>query len=106
MRDILSRVYWGRVTLTPCGIPVSAETAPQRTPGYYFEKNNEPTDVREDFPILKRRVNGHPLVWLDNAATTQKPRCVMDALEDYYSNYNANVHRGCAHAVTGSHGGV
>ncbi len=49
--------------------------------------------VRADFPILKRRVNGKRLVYLDNAATTQKPKSVIDALVDYYSNYNSNVHR-------------
>ncbi len=49
--------------------------------------------IREDFPILKERVHGKPLVYLDNAATTQKPIAVIDALVDYYSHYNANVHR-------------
>ena len=50
--------------------------------------------IRADFPILSRRVHGRPLVYLDNAATTQKPRQVIDALVDYYSNTNANIHRG------------
>ena len=50
--------------------------------------------IREDFPILKRKVNGHPLVYLDNAATSQKPQQVIDCIVDYYSNYNANIHRG------------
>jgi cysteine desulfurase/selenocysteine lyase len=50
--------------------------------------------VRADFPILKREINGKPLVYLDNAATTQKPQVVIDSLVDYYSNYNANIHRG------------
>lgn len=50
--------------------------------------------VREDFPVLARKVNGHPLVYLDNAATSQKPRQVIAALVDYYERYNANVHRG------------
>ena len=50
--------------------------------------------VRADFPILEREVHGRPLVYLDNAATTQKPKAVIDALVDYYSNYNANIHRG------------
>lgn len=99
MRDILSRVYWGRVAQAPCGIPIAAEAAPERVPQYYFEKRQAPADVRGDFPILKRQVNGHPLVWLDNAATTQKPQCVMDALADYYGRYNANVHRG-AHTLS------
>lgn len=50
--------------------------------------------IREDFPILKRKVNGKPLVYLDNAATSQTPQVVMDAIVDYYSRYNANIHRG------------
>jgi cysteine desulfurase/selenocysteine lyase len=50
--------------------------------------------VRRDFPILDQQVHGHPLVYLDNAATTQKPRAVLDALQRYYENDNANVHRG------------
>ena len=50
--------------------------------------------IREDFPILSREVYGKPLVYLDNAATTQKPRCVVEAMVDEYYNVNANVHRG------------
>ena len=50
--------------------------------------------IRADFPILRREVRGKPLVYLDNAATTQKPRQVIEALTDYYSNTNANIHRG------------
>ncbi len=53
-----------------------------------------PDKIRKDFPVLKREVNGKPLVYLDNAATTQKPKQVIDKLVDYYSNYNANIHRG------------
>ena len=49
---------------------------------------------RNDFPILGRRVHGKPLVYLDNSATSQKPRVVIDALRDYYTRLNANVHRG------------
>ncbi|MEW5843519.1 MAG: cysteine desulfurase [Bacteroidota bacterium] len=51
-------------------------------------------EIRNDFPILKRLVNGKPLVYLDNAATSQKPRAVIDALEHYYTFDNANIHRG------------
>ncbi len=54
--------------------------------------------IRNDFPILKQQVNGHPLVYLDNAATTQKPQAVLDALMHYYTHDNANVHRG-AHTL-------
>ncbi|HLN60523.1 MAG TPA: aminotransferase class V-fold PLP-dependent enzyme, partial [Symbiobacteriaceae bacterium] len=50
--------------------------------------------IRQDFPILHQEMNGHPLVYLDNAATSQKPRQVIQALVDYYEGYNANVHRG------------
>ena len=50
--------------------------------------------VRDDFPILSRKVYGKPLVYLDNAATSQKPRSVIDALTTYYEEYNSNVHRG------------
>lgn len=50
--------------------------------------------IRKDFPILSRKVYGQPLVYLDNAATTQKPLCVLDAMRDEYLNVNANVHRG------------
>ncbi|HSM63246.1 MAG TPA: cysteine desulfurase [Gillisia sp.] len=50
--------------------------------------------IRLDFPILKREVNGYPLVYLDNAATSQTPQQVIDVIVDYYSNYNANIHRG------------
>src|SRR5258708_3240089 len=50
--------------------------------------------IRKDFPILQRRVRGKPLVYLDNAATTQKPRQVIQSLVDFYERHNANVHRG------------
>jgi cysteine desulfurase/selenocysteine lyase len=50
--------------------------------------------IREDFPILKRKVNGKPLVYFDNAATSQTPHQVIDVITDYYHNYNANIHRG------------
>ena len=50
--------------------------------------------IREDFPILKRTVNGKPLVYFDNAATSQTPKVVIDAIVKYYTNYNANIHRG------------
>ena len=50
--------------------------------------------IRKDFPILQREVNGQPLVYFDNAATSQTPQCVIDAIVDYYSRVNANIHRG------------
>src|SRR3954465_5685245 len=50
--------------------------------------------IRSHFPVLSRKVKGKPLVYFDNAATTQKPQVVIDALVNYYSGYNANIHRG------------
>ena len=54
-------------------------------------------DIRSQFPILDTEVHGHRLVYFDNAATTQKPQSVIDALADYYSHLNANIHRGAHH---------
>ena len=51
-------------------------------------------DVRADFPILAREIDGRRLVYLDSASTSQKPAAVLDALDDYYRNHNANIHRG------------
>jgi len=56
--------------------------------------------MKQDFPIFSREVNGRPLVYLDNAATTQKPSCVIDAMSNYYSSSNANVHR-AVHTLAG-----
>ncbi len=50
--------------------------------------------IRQQFPILNREVKGRPLIYFDNAATSQKPQAVIDALVHYYTNYNANIHRG------------
>ena len=54
----------------------------------------DPVALRADFPILQQEIHGHPLVYLDSASTSQKPAVVIDALADYYREYNANVHRG------------
>ncbi|MGC6422161.1 MAG: aminotransferase class V-fold PLP-dependent enzyme [Flavobacteriaceae bacterium] len=59
----------------------------------------EITKIRNDFPILHRKVNGSPLVYLDNAATSQTPQQVIDVIADYYARYNANIHRG-VHALS------
>ncbi len=56
------------------------------------------TAIREDFPILKQQINGYPLIWFDNAATTQKPLPVITALDQFYREYNSNIHRG-AHTL-------
>ncbi|MGW8328699.1 SufS family cysteine desulfurase [Streptomyces sp. NPDC055897] len=66
---------------------------PGREPGGFA-----PESARKDFPILHRTVNGHPLVWLDNAATTHKPRQVIEAIAGYYGTANSNIHRG-AHTM-------
>jgi len=54
----------------------------------------KPETIKKDFPILKRNVNGKPLIYLDNAATSQKPECVIDCIDNYYKNHNSNIHRG------------
>jgi cysteine desulfurase / selenocysteine lyase len=58
------------------------------------EKTMNLKEIKEQFLILNQHVNGHPLVYLDSSATSQKPKVVVDALENYYKNYNSNVHRG------------
>jgi len=70
--------------------PLQSGRAPLReiASGFDVEK------VRADFPILHQQAHGHPLVYLDNAATSQKPKAVIDAIVRYYENYNANIHRG------------
>jgi cysteine desulfurase/selenocysteine lyase len=54
----------------------------------------DPVALRHDFPILQQEINGHPLTYLDSASSSQKPQVVIDAIDDYYREYNANVHRG------------
>jgi cysteine desulfurase/selenocysteine lyase len=53
----------------------------------------DPYKIRDDFPILKRKINNYPVIYFDNAATSQKPKQVIDAIKDFYENHNANVHR-------------
>src|SRR5579885_584397 len=57
-------------------------------------KKFDVAEIRKQFPVLERKVKGKNLVYFDNAATTQKPQVVIDALVNYYSKYNANIHRG------------
>ena len=59
-----------------------------------IENNLDVMAIRQQFPVLNREVKGKPLVYFDNAATTQKPQSVIDVLVDYYNGYNANIHRG------------
>ena len=54
----------------------------------------DPIGIRKDFPILSQKIYGKPLIYFDNAATSQKPQVVIDSLIKYYSEYNANIHRG------------
>jgi cysteine desulfurase / selenocysteine lyase len=72
---------------TATKLPIHSRSARERN-GYDLEQ------VRADFPILHQQVHGHPLVYLDNAATSQKPQAVIDAIVNYYENDNANIHRG------------
>ena len=58
----------------------------------------DPAYLRRDFPLLQERINGHPLVWLDNGATTQKPQVVIDRLQQFYRHENSHIHRG-AHVL-------
>ena len=58
------------------------------------------TSIRKDYPILQREIEGHPIVYLDNAATSQAPMCVVKAIEDMYFHHRANVHRG-VHTLSG-----
>jgi cysteine desulfurase/selenocysteine lyase len=71
----------------------SAQTVPVASPPQGSSAFNVER-VREEFPILRQRINGKPLVYLDNAATSQKPRAVIDAITRYYETENANIHRG------------
>jgi len=76
--------------LSPTAVPVS--------PGPASSRPFDIPSIRRDFPALNQRVHGKPLIWFDNAATTQKPQAVIDALVHYYSHDNSNIHR-AAHAL-------
>src|SRR5438552_1004924 len=69
-------------------LPASPLSSPTTPPQPNWEK------LRRDFPVLDQQVHGHPLIYFDNAATSQKPRAVLEALRRYYEHDNANVHRG------------
>ena len=73
---------------------MAIETEPTAADGAARSVGFDPDVVRRDFPILDQQINGHPLVYLDSASSSQKPNAVLDALDTYYREYNANVHRG------------
>ena len=104
-------IHYGSIPRLFDGAPLSGKPPTATAPSYYFltpvlatsPKASAPTfsrrlfdvnDIRRDFPILEERVHGKRLVWLDNAATTQKPQAVIDRLVHYYSHEYSNVHRG------------
>ena len=62
------------------------------------EKTYDVMEIRREFPILERQVNGHPLIYLDSAASSQKPRAVIESQREYLSHFHSNIHRG-AHAL-------
>lgn len=72
----------------------SEHTIPNTPAGASAASALDISKIREQFPVLQQEVNGHSLVYFDNAATTQKPKVVLDALNDYYTTMNANIHRG------------
>ena len=74
-------------------------TAADKTSAERTDLAGDVRRIRRDFPILQEKVNGRPLVYLDNAATSQKPRPVTEALIEYYHHTNANIHRG-VHALS------
>ncbi|MFT3850226.1 MAG: family 2A encapsulin nanocompartment cargo protein cysteine desulfurase [Propionivibrio sp.] len=81
-------------------VPELIEQHPNRTPdlGFATARPFDPRSIRNDFPILREQVNGRPLIWLDNAATTQKPQAVIDRLAYFYEHENSNIHR-AAHTL-------
>lgn len=85
----ISDSYYFLKALNPEGM-----TLPGRSPGSTYNVQA----IRKDFPIFQQKVNGRPLIWFDNAATTQKPQAVIEAIEKFYRESNSNVHRG-AHTL-------
>ena len=89
----------GAMTASPQGFGIGIpETEALRHVSYEENDILDTETVRRDFPVLSRKVNGRQIVWFDNGATTQKPLSVINALTDYYTRYNSNIHRG-AHTL-------
>ncbi|MEG8177071.1 cysteine desulfurase [Nocardia terpenica] len=94
MNRLAAEMFSALPTRSPAPMPLPEQPLPE--PDFYFLNRPAPFDVysvRNDFPILRERVNGYPLVWFDNAATTQKPRPVIDRLTRFYEHENSNIHR-------------
>ena len=87
--DALTRLINDLFSAPPTGTGLIPAGVPNPQPSGSYDVHA----IRRDFPILEERVNGRPLVWLDNAATTQKPRAVIDRLKYFYEHENSNVHR-------------
>lgn len=83
---------------SPLVVPTFADSARPVVAGASARRQFSVADIRRDFPILDERINGRPLVWLDNAATTQKPLAVIDRVSDFYKRENSNIHR-AAHTL-------
>jgi cysteine desulfurase / selenocysteine lyase len=82
------------MTITTSQEPAAAADAQPEVAARRIRPALDPLLLRADFPILRREINGRPLVYLDSASSSQKPDVVIDAVSDYYREYNANVHRG------------
>ena len=80
----------GSATASPAGTPTARAYPPPSIPAYPLDVER----IRQDFPILRQRIRGKPLIYLDNAATSQKPQAVIDAVTRFYAEENANIHRG------------
>ncbi len=88
-----SSFYFLNPTSVPAGISSGQTGAPATTTALTSGRGFDVGAVRRDFPILSETVNGRPLIWFDNAATTQKPRSVIERLKYFYEHENSNIHR-------------
>lgn len=99
--DIRTWLASSDLTYTPANINEASSyyfLSQKPNPEMLTNQRLDITAIRRDFPALHQQINGRPLIWLDNAATTQKPQCVINAVTHFYSQDNSNVHRG-AHTL-------